>query len=110
MFRRWIYKLVRRAWEDHDRFSQDDHNKPNKYGRIRSHLFTNEVVSSDDSPELHSDRMRFNLYKSVGGHILETTVYNRREDENEHTLYMIKEEEDFAQQVAHAIMLEMMKQ
>ena len=108
MFRRWIYKLVRRAWEDHDRFSQDDQNSVGKVSRVRSRLF-NEIVEAD-SPNLNADKMRFHLYKSVGGHILETSVYNRREDENEHTLYMIKEEEDFAQQVAHAIMLEMMKQ
>jgi hypothetical protein len=109
MFRRWIYKLVRRAWEDHDRFSQDDSDSSRPRNRFRASNML-ETISSGDSAELHSDRMRFNLYKSVGGHILETTVYNRREDENEHTLYMIKEEEDFAQQVAHAIMLEMMKQ
>lgn len=107
MFRRWIYKLVMQAWDDHDRF-KDDHNKPTKYGRVRSHLFTNEIVESD-SPNLNADKMRFQLYKSVGGYILETSVYNRREDENQHTLYMIKEEEDFAQQVAQAIMMEMMK-
>ena len=106
MFRRWIHKLVMQAWDDHDRF-KDDRNSVGKVSQIRSRLF-NEIVESD-SPNLSADKMRFQLYKSVGGYILESSVYNRREDENQHTLYMIKEEEDFATQVAHAIMMEMMK-
>ena len=54
--------------------------------------------------------MMFRLYACVGGHVLETQVYNKREDETEHTLYMIKDDEDFAKQVSQSIMLEMMKQ
>jgi hypothetical protein len=54
--------------------------------------------------------MNFKLYKSVGGHILETQVYDERNDQHNHTLYMILDEEDFAAQVSKAIMLEMMKQ
>jgi hypothetical protein len=54
--------------------------------------------------------MTFKLYTCVGGHILETHVYDKHDDETKHTLYMIKEEEDFAKQVSQSIMLEMMKQ
>ena len=108
MFRRWIYKLVMQAWDDHDKF-KDDRRSVGHVNRIRSRMF-DEVISTDTGPELHSNRMKFSLYKCVGGHVIETSVYNSREDETQHTLYMIKEEEDFAQQVAHAIMLEMMKQ
>jgi hypothetical protein len=53
--------------------------------------------------------MNFFLYKAVGGHILESRIYNRRTDSNEGTLYMIHEDDDFAKQVAQAIMLEQMK-
>jgi hypothetical protein len=94
-----------RAWDDHDKFKDDRSTSIGQVNRIRRF---DEIVSSD-SPSLAADKMRFQLYKSVGGYILESSVYNRREDENQHTLYMIKEEEDFATQVAHAIMMEMMK-
>jgi hypothetical protein len=66
-----------------------------------------EVVREND--QLRATSMNFKLYKCVGGHVLETSAYNRRNDENEHNLYMIKEEDDFAKQVAQAIMLEQMK-
>jgi len=57
-----------------------------------------------------ADGLNFVLYPAVGGHILECRHYDRRTDSNNNTLYMIHEDEDFAQQVAKSIMLEMMKQ
>jgi hypothetical protein len=45
----------------------------------------------------------------VGGHILESRVYNPKTDRSEGTLYMIHEDQDFARQVAQAIMLEQIK-
>ena len=54
--------------------------------------------------------MRVHLYKAVGGHILETHVYDRRDETTEHTLYMISDDGDFAKQVADAILMEAMKQ
>ena len=56
------------------------------------------------------DGLNFVLYPAVGGHILECRNYDRKTDSNNSTLYMIHEDEDFAQQVAQSIMLEMMKQ
>jgi hypothetical protein len=53
--------------------------------------------------------MNFCLYTAVGGHILESRTYNSKTDRTEGTLYMIHEDEDFAKQVAQAIMLEQMK-
>ncbi len=53
--------------------------------------------------------MNFCLYQAVGGHILESRNYNPKTDRTEGTLYMIHDDEDFARQVAHAIMLEQMK-
>jgi hypothetical protein len=53
--------------------------------------------------------MNFCLYAAVGGHILESRVYNQKTDRTDGTLYMIHDDEDFARQVAQAIMLEQMK-
>jgi hypothetical protein len=67
-----------------------------------------EVVERDrNSPSQNG--MNFCLYKAVGGHILESKTYNHRSDRHEGTLYMIHDDEDFAKQVAQAIMLEQMK-
>lgn len=54
--------------------------------------------------------LRFTLYPAMGGHILETHQYNPKTDEHEGTLYMIKEEDDFAKQVAESITVELLKQ
>jgi len=67
-----------------------------------------EVVERDrDRPSQNG--MNFCLYNAVGGHILESRVYNQKTDRTDGTLYMIHEDEDFAKQVAQAIMLEQMK-
>ena len=74
-----------------------------------------ELVESTGRPVRERDIVKqnglsFTLYKAVGGHVLETRVYNSRTDNHEGTLYMIHDDEDFSKQVAQAIMLESMKQ
>lgn len=64
------------------------------------------VVASRD---INQQGMSFSLYQAVGGHILESRTYNHKTDRHEGTLYMIHEDDDFAKQVAQAIMLEQMK-
>lgn len=65
------------------------------------------IVASRDTPR--QEGLNFSLYRAVGGHVLESRVYNPKTDRNEGTLYMIHEDQDFAKQVAQAIMLEQMK-
>jgi len=114
-FRKLIWRLSKQAWEDNDDFEQEERAKAKqtlKRGRaIKTSMFpqdTAEVLSSDHSLRAHS--MNFRLYNCVGGHILESSVYNSKQDEHQHTLYMIHEDQDFAKQVAQSIMMEQMKQ
>ena len=65
------------------------------------------VVSARD--HLRNEGLNFTLHRAVGGHIFESRKYNEKTDGHENTLYMIHEDEDFAKQVAQAIMLEQMK-
>lgn len=65
------------------------------------------VAASRDTPR--QEGLNFSLYKAVGGHVLECRVYNAKTDRHDGTLYMIHEDEDFAKQVAQAIMLEQIK-
>ena len=66
-----------------------------------------ETVTAREGPR--QDGLNFILYKAVGGHILESRVYNSKTDRHEGTLYMIHEDQDFAKQVAQSIMLEQFK-
>ena len=65
------------------------------------------IVASRD--HLRNEGLNFTLHRAVGGHIFESRKYNEKTDRHENTLYMIHEDEDFAKQVAQAIMLEQMK-
>jgi hypothetical protein len=100
-FDKWIAKKVRQAW---DSAGEDYQPRENKVRRGIP-ISTREIGS-----ELSAKGLRFNLYRAVGGHILETHIYDNRTDESRNTLYMINEEDDFAKQVAQAIMVESMKQ
>ena len=77
-------------------------------GRVYSVVSNDIIASAPNRPS--KDGLNFVLYPAVGGHILECRNYDRKTDSNNSTLYMIHEDEDFAQQVAQSIMLEMMKQ
>ena len=110
-----IWRLTRRAWEQNDEFIEEEKVKARTTLRqARAYrTSTGVLVGSDEivreNDQLRSTSMNFKLYKCVGGHILETSVYVPRNDDNQHTLYMIHEDEDFAKQVAQAIMMEQMK-
>jgi hypothetical protein len=99
-FDRWFKKKCLEAWNSEDSTPELKENKVRRGIAIRE----------TSGEQLSAKGLRFTLYKSVGGHILETHVYDNRLDENRNTLYMINEEDDFAKQVAQAIMLESMKQ
>jgi hypothetical protein len=67
------------------------------------------TVIERDHDRPSQNGMNFCLYRAVGGHILESRAYNPKTDRTDGTLYMIHEDQDFAKQVAQAIMLEQMK-
>lgn len=67
------------------------------------------IQSSSTRDHLRNEGLNFTLHQAVGGHIFESRKYNEKTDRHENTLYMIHDDQDFAKQVAQAIMLEQMK-
>ena len=114
-FRKLFWRLSKQAWDDNDDFEAEERAKARhtlKRGRVvKNSLFPSdtESVPTPDS-RLRANSMSFRLYPCVGGHILESSSYDQRKDEHQHTLYMIHEDQDFAKQVAQSIMMEQMKQ
>ena len=113
-FDRLVWRLSRNAWDQHEEFIEEERNQARttlRQARInRASTSTAWPVEEvRENNQLRANSMHFKLYNCVGGHILETSCYNSRTDDNEHTLYMIHEEDDFAKQIAQAIMLEQMK-
>jgi hypothetical protein len=117
-FRKIVWRVCKRAWEDDAEFTAqqraDEIGQGQRTRRARINVPPKNNFWTDDEGTGHSciqaDSMTFKLYTCVGGHILETHVYDKHDDETKHTLYMIKEEEDFAKQVSQSIMMEMIKQ
>lgn len=117
-FRKIAWRVSRWVQEGREEFEAEERSSAIGVVRRTSPARLNALRSStswvedhgDQSSQLRADSMMFRLYACVGGHVLETQIYNKREDETEHTLYMIKDDEDFAKQVSQSIMLEMMKQ
>jgi hypothetical protein len=117
-FRKIAWRVSRWVQEGREEFEAEERSSAISVVRRTSPARLNALRSSTSwdedhdtqSSQLRADSMMFRLYACVGGHILETHVYDKHDDETKHTLYMIKEEEDFAKQVSQSIMLEMMKQ
>lgn len=116
-FKKITWRVINWAQASHEEFQAEERASAigvvrRTSSRLQSALKSNTSWDEDHqtSPQLRADGMMFRLYACVGGHVLETHVYNKREDETQHTLYMIKDDEDFAKQVSQSIMLEMMKQ
>ena len=113
--RKIAWRITKRAWEDNEEFEREQQHKLSssvtiRTGRGRGNLSRMFEETDSEPSRLRASSMNFRLYACVGGHILETSVYNEKDDETDHTLYMIKDEDDFAKQVSQSIMLEMMKQ
>jgi hypothetical protein len=83
--------------------------------RIRNWLMndsdTNEcyAVEDENGPDLHSQSFRLNIYGASGGTIIETTKYDRKSDENRHSLYIVTEDKDLGQELAKIITMEQLR-
>lgn len=104
MFKKWLLKLIDSAREEQDK-REKQVRLSNRLARMHS---LRDNLELDDT--VNSVGMKFTLYTAVGGHVLEAAHYNEDKDEYTYKLYMIDEEDDFAKQVAQAIMVESMKQ
>lgn len=62
-----------------------------------------------NSDELSSNGMTFNLYAAEGGTVIETKFYDRKNDENDHRLYIIPDGEDFNNVLGQIVSMERMK-
>lgn len=70
----------------------------------------NHVISIDESgPNLSSQGFRLNVYGASGGTIVETTKYDRKSDENRHSLHVITDDKDIGQELSKIITMEQLR-
>jgi hypothetical protein len=82
--------------------------------RIRNWLLKEddcEAIYAEDcqGPDLDSQGFRLKIYGASGGTIVETTKYDRKSDENRHSLHVITEDKDLGQELAKIITMEQLR-
>jgi len=83
--------------------------------RIRNWLMNDsddcEQVYAEDCAglELQSNSFRLNIYGASGGTIIETTKYDRKSDENRHSLHVVTEDKDLGEELSKIITMEQLR-
>ena len=70
-----------------------------------------ELVYADDceGPHIQSQGFRLNIYGASGGTIVETTKYDRKSDDNRHSLHVITEDKDLGEELSKIITMEQLR-
>ena len=83
--------------------------------RIRNWLMKDnddcELAYAEDSEsvDLHSRGFRLQVFSASGGTIVETTKYDRKSDENRHSLHVVTEDKDLGEELAKIITMEQLR-
>jgi hypothetical protein len=84
--------------------------------RIRNWLmndeedYSNQLISVDsEGPNIASQGFRLNVYGASGGTIIETTKYDRKNDENRHSLHVVTEDKDLGEELSKIITMEQLR-
>jgi len=67
------------------------------------------TVEDSNGIDLSSNSFRLSIYGASGGTIIETTKYDRKTDENRHSLYVVTEDKDLGQELAKIITMEQLR-
>jgi hypothetical protein len=83
--------------------------------RIRNWLMNDNdaeecyAVEDSNGADLNSQSFRLNIYGASGGTIIETTKYDRKSDENRHSLHVVTEDKDLGQELSKIITMEQLR-
>ena len=67
------------------------------------------AVEDSNGADLNSHSFRLNIYGASGGTIIETTKYDRKSDENRHSLHVVTEDKDLGQELSKIITMEQLR-
>ena len=73
----------------------------------RKYLSTRK--SNHSSAEFNSDPLRLNIYFASGGTIVESCIFDRKTDNTQSSLHIVRSDENLGESIAHIITLELLK-
>ncbi len=88
-FRKWFAKQCKRAWEDANELEKDV-----------------PQLATVSSRVIDSHGMNFTVYRANGGTIIETRKYDRKRDNNDHSLHIITDDKDLGEEIGKIITYE----
>ena len=83
--------------------------------RIRSWLFEEDLEESDyasatiEESKFNSEGMRLQVYKANGGFVIETRRYDRKNDDNRNSMYVITEDKNLGEELGKIITMECLR-
>jgi hypothetical protein len=67
------------------------------------------AIEDCERTDLHSQGFRLQVYGASGGTIIETTKYDRKSDENRHSLHVVTDDKDLGEQLSKIITMEQLR-
>ena len=67
------------------------------------------AVEDENGPDLNSQSVRLNIFSASGGTIVETTKYDRKSDENRHSLHVVTADKDLGEELSKIITMEQLR-
>ena len=67
------------------------------------------IEQDSTGPDLNAQSFRLSVYGASGGTIIETTKYDRKSDENRHSLHIVTEDKDLGEELAKIITMEQLR-
>ena len=67
------------------------------------------VCSTETVRRIDQNGMNFTIYQANGGHVMEYSSYNRKNDTRDTALHIISSDQDLGQGIAHIITFEMLR-
>jgi hypothetical protein len=98
-------------------YTENNHMKLTFKQRLRNWLmndsaddYSNAGISIDEcAVNLSSQGFRLNIYSASGGTIVETTKYDRKNDENRNSLHVITDDKDLGEELGKIITMESLR-
>lgn len=105
-FDKWFFKKWRNAQEEYNNSPVEPAERNWAVGTsgIKRARQSNTIGDTLDSPSV-----RFKMFKASGGTIIETTIYNERNDQHIHGLYVLSNDKDLGAEISKILTMESLK-